>query len=160
MDNKKTIRNLLICLGIPIIFILIIGILFSTQPKKEYPTSDIVYLFKDNKVTEYKLDFGSGKLELTLNEKYEGKTEVETSVASISLFLQSIEDYVEDYNTKNPDKPMKYTWKQASDNSIWLELLPNIILIGVFIGVWIYVMRKFSGSFGEVCQQFGFGNYF
>ena len=157
MDNKKTIRNLLICLGIPIIFILIIGILFSTQPKKEYPTSDIVYLFKDNKVTEYKLDFGSGKLELTLNEKYEGKTEVETSVASISLFLQSIEDYVEDYNTKNPDKPMKYTWKQASDNSIWLELLPNIILIGVFIGVWIYVMRKFSGSFGEVGKQFGFG---
>ncbi len=74
MDNKKTIRNLLICLGIPIIFILIIGILFSTQPKKEYPTSDIVYLFKDNKVTEYKLDFGSGKLELTVNEKYEGKT--------------------------------------------------------------------------------------
>ena len=157
MDNKKTIRNLLICLGIPIIFILIIGILFSTQPKKEYPTSDIVYLFKDNKVTEYKLDFGSGKLELTLNEKYEGKTEVETSVASISLFLQSIEDYVEDYNTKNPDKPMKYTWKQASDNSIWLELLPNIILIGVFIGVWIYVMRKFSGSFGDVGKQFGFG---
>ena len=157
MDNKKTIRNLLICLGIPIILILIIGILFSTQPKKEYPTSDIVYLFKDNKVTEYKLDFGSGKLELTLNEKYEGKTEVETSVASISLFLQSIEDYVEDYNTKNPDKPMKYTWKQASDNSIWLELLPNIILIGVFIGVWIYVMRKFSGSFGDVGKQFGFG---
>ncbi len=64
---------------------------------------------------------------------------------------------MEDYNTKNPDKPMKYTWKQASDNSIWLELLPNIILIGVFIGVWIYVMRKFSGSFGEVGKQFGFG---
>ena len=157
MDNKKTIRNLIICLGIPIVFILIIGILFSTQPKKEYPTSDIVYLFKDNKVTEYKLDFGSGKLELKLNEKYEGKTEVETSVASISLFLQSIDDYVEEYNKKNPDSPMKYTWKQASDNSIWLELLPNIILIGAFIAVWIYVMRKVSGSFGDVGKQFGFG---
>ena len=108
MDNKKTIRNLIICLGIPIVFILIIGILFSTQPKKEYPTSDIVYLFKDNKVTEYKLDFGSGKLELKLNEKYEGKTEIETSVASISLFIDSIDEYVEQYNKKNSDKPMKY----------------------------------------------------
>lgn len=157
MDNKKTIRNLIICLGIPIVFILIIGILFSTQPKKEYPTSDIVYLFKDNKVTEYKLDFGSGKLELKLNEKYEGKTEIETSVASISLFIDSIDEYVEQYNKKNSDKPMKYTWKQASDNSIWLELLPNIILIGAFIGVWIYIMRKFSGSFGDVGKQFGFG---
>ena len=157
MDNKKTIRNLLICLGIPIIFLLIMGIIMSSQPKKEYPTSDIVYLFKDNKVTEYKLDFGSGKLELKLSEKYEDKTEIETNVASISLFLNSIEKYVEDYNEKNPDKPMKYTWKQASDNSIWIEILPNIILIVVLIGVWFYVMRKISGSFGDVGRQFGFG---
>ena len=157
MDNKKTIRNLLICLGIPIIFLLIIGLIVSSQPKKEYPTSDIVYLFKDQKVTEYKLDFGSGKLELKLNEKYEGKTEIETNVASIGLFIDSVDEYIEEYNKKNPDKPMKYTWKQASDNSIWLEFLPNLILIAVLIGVWIYIMRKISGSFGDVGKQFGFG---
>ena len=157
MDNKKTIRNLLIYLGIPIIFLIIVGIIFSNQPKKEYPTSDIIYLFKDQKVTEYKLDFGTGKLELKLNTKYEGKTEVETSVASIALFIDSVDEYIEQYNEKNPDKPMKYTWKQATDNSVWLELLPNMILIGVLVGVWIYVMRKFSGSFSDVGKQFGFG---
>ena len=156
MDNKKTIRNLILYLGIPIIFLIIVGIIFANQPKKEYPTSDIIYLFKDNKVTEYKLDFGTGKLELKLNEKYEGKTEIETSVASIGLFIDSIDEYVKQYNEKN-DTPMKYTWKQAADNSLWLELLPNMILIGVLVGVWIYVMRKFSGSFGEVGKQFGFG---
>ena len=156
MENKKTIRNLILYLGIPIIFLIIVGIIFANQPKKEYPTSDIIYLFKDNKVTEYKLDFGTGKLELKLNTKYEGKTEIETSVASIGLFIDSIDEYVKQYNAKN-DTPMKYTWKQAADNSVWLELLPNMILIGVLVGVWIYVMRKFSGSFGDVGKQFGFG---
>ncbi len=156
MDNKKTIRNLILYLGIPIIFLIIVGIIFANQPKKEYPTSDIIYLFKDNKVTEYKLDFGTGKLELKLNEKYEGKTEIETSVANISLFINSIDEYVKQYNEKN-DTPMKYTWKQAADNSVWLELLPNMILIGVLVGVWIYVVRKFSGSFSDVGKQFGFG---
>ena len=156
MENKKTIRNLILYLGIPIIFLIIVGIVFANQPKKEYPTSDIIYLFKDNKVTEYKLDFGTGKLELKLNTKYEGKTEIETSVASIGLFIDSIDEYVKQYNAKN-DTPMKYTWKQAADNSVWLELLPNMILIGVLVGVWIYVMRKFSGSFGDVGKQFGFG---
>ena len=68
MDNKKIIRNLIIYLGIPIIFLLIVGVIFSSQPKEEYPTSDIVYLFKDNKVNEYTLDFGSGKLTLKLND--------------------------------------------------------------------------------------------
>jgi len=157
LDNKKIIRNLILYLGIPIIFLLIVGVIFSSQPKEEYPTSDIVYLFKDNKVNEYTLDFGSGKLTLKLNEKYKGKTEVETYVASISMFVNSIDEYVEQYNEKNTDKPMKYTWKQAADNSIWIEILPSLVLTIILLAVWIYVWRKISGSFGDAGKQFGFG---
>ena len=62
MDNKKTIRNLLIYLGIPILLIIIVSIFFSMQPKEEKPTSEIIYLFKDMKVKEYTLDFGTGDL--------------------------------------------------------------------------------------------------
>ena len=157
MDNKKVIRNLILYLGIPIIFLLIVGVIFSNQPKEEYPTSDIVYLFKDNKVNEYTLDFGSGKLTLKLNEKYNGKTEIETYVASIGMFVNSIDEYVDSYNEKNTDKPMKYTWKQAADNSIWIELLPSLFLTVIFLAVWIYIWRKISGNFGDAGKQFGFG---
>ena len=149
MDNKKTIRNLLIYLGIPIVLIIAISLMFFMQPKEEYPTSDIVYMFQNQQVDEYNLDFGTGALELKLNTEYKGKKEIKTSVASISLFLNSIEDYVKDYNKEHKETPMKFNWKQSSDNSWWLNFLPNLILIGLLAVVWIYFMRKISGGFGD-----------
>lgn len=157
MENKKTIRNLLIYLGIPSVLIIIISLIFTLQPKEEYPTSDIIYLFQNQKVDEYTLDFGTGELNLKLNEKYKGKTEVKTNVASIGLFIEAVDDYVADYNAKHPEAPMQYNWKQATDNSWWLNLLPNLILIGLLIVVWVVFMRKLSGGLGDAGRQFGFG---
>ncbi len=153
MDNKKTIRNLLIYLGIPILLIIIITLFFTMQPKDEKPTSEIVYLFKENSVKEYSLDFGSGELKI---EKTNGQ-KVETSVASVGLFLETIKPYVEDYNTKNPDNPMVFTWKPATDNSFWLSLLPEVVLIVLFIVIWLYFMKRLSNGIGDAGKSFSFG---
>ena len=152
MDNKKTMQRLLIYLGIPIILIIIMSIAFSVQPKQEYSTSEIIYLFRDQQVKEYTLDFGSGDLTI---KKTNGK-KIETNVASVALFLDSIDDYVDEYN-KNNDKPMKFTWKQATDNSWWLNLLPNLILIVLLGVVWWYFMHKLSGTMGDPGKQMSFG---
>ena len=90
MDNKKTIRNLLIYLGIPIVLIIAISLMFFMQPKEEYPTSDIVYMFQNQQVDEYNLDFGTGALELKLNTEYKGKKEIKTSDSEI-LYLYIID---------------------------------------------------------------------
>ena len=152
MDNKKTVRNLLIYLGIPIVLIIVVSLVLSMQPKQEYSTSEIIYLFQDQKVKEYTLDFGSGDLSIT---KTNGK-KIETNVASVTLFLESVDKYVDEYNEKN-DKPMKFTWKQATDNSWWLSLVPNLILILLLGVVWWYFMRKLSGSMGDAGKSMNFG---
>jgi len=157
LENKKTIRNLLVYLGIPILLIIAIALIFAMQPKEEYPTSDIIYLFKNQQVDEYSLDFGSGELNLKLNTPYKGKSEVKTYVASITLFIDSVENYVDDYNAAHKETPMKYNWKQASDNTWWLSFLPNLILIGLLIGVWVFFMKRFSGGLGDAGKQMGFG---
>ena len=157
MENKKTIRNLLVYLGIPILLIIAIALIFAMQPKEEYPTSDIIYLFKNQQVDEYSLDFGSGELNLKLNTPYKGKSEVKTYVASITLFIDSVESYVDDYNAAHKETPMKYNWKQASDNTWWLSFLPNLILIGLLIGVWVFFMKRFSGGLGDAGKRMGFG---
>lgn len=153
MDNKKTIRNLLIYLGIPILLIIIVSIFFSMQPKEEKPTSEIIYLFKDMKVKEYTLDFGTGDLTI---KKTDNK-KVETSVASISLFLDSIDPYVQQYNEKNKEAPMKFNWKKAADNSFLLSLLPEVVLIILFVVVWIYFMKRLNNGFGDFGKTMGFG---
>ncbi len=152
MDNKKTIRNLIIYLGIPILLIIIVSIFFSMQPKDEKPTSEIIYLFKDNKVKEYNLDFGTGDLTITKTDD----KKIETKVASVSLFLDAIDPYVENYN-KTAEEPMKFNWKQATDNSFWLSLLPEVVLIVLFIVVWLYFMRRLSGGFGDAGKSMSFG---
>ena len=152
MDNKKTIRNLIIYLGIPILLIIIVSIFFSMQPKDEKPTSEIIYLFKDNKVKEYNLDFGTGDLSITKTDD----KKIDTKVASVSLFLEAIDPYVENYN-KTAEEPMKFNWKQATDNSFWLSLLPEVVLIILFVIVWLYFMRRLSGGFGDAGKSMSFG---
>lgn len=153
MDNRKTIRNLLIYLGIPIVLIIIISVFFSMQPTDDKTTSEIIYLFKDNEVQEYTLDFGTGELEIV---KTNGK-KIETTVANVGYFLNAIEPYVDAYNEKNEDKPMTFTWKPPTDNSFWLNILPNIILIVLFIVVWLYFMRRLSNGMGDAGRSFIFG---
>ena len=157
MENKKTVRNLLIYLGIPIVLIIIIAMIFIMQPKEEYPTSDIVGLFKDQQVEEYTLDFGTGELNMKLKTPYKNKTEIKTNVASVGLFIDTVDEYVEAYDKANPETPMKYDWKQATDNSWWLNLLPNVILIILLAVVWIFFMRRLSGGLGDAGKQMGFG---
>ena len=153
MDNKKTIRNLLIYLGIPIILIIIFSVFFSMQRPDDRSTSEIIYLFKDNKVKEYSLDFGTGSLEIV---KTDGK-KIETSVASVALFLDAVDPYVEAYNEENADSPMKFTWKPAADNSFWINILPNIILMVLFIVVWLFLMKRLSNGMGDAGKSFTFG---
>ncbi len=153
MNSKKTIRNLLIYLGIPIVLIIVISLIFTMQPKEEHTTSEIVYMFQDQKVKEYTLDGGTGELNIKLTD---GK-EVKTYVASVTLFLDSIQPSVDEYNEKHPDDRMTYTIKPATDNSWWLNLLPNLILIILLGVVWWYFMRKLSSGMGDAGKQMNFG---
>ncbi len=153
MDNKKTVRNLLIYLGIPILLIIIFSVFFSMQRPDDRSTSEIIYLFKDNKVKEYSLDFGTGSLEIV---KTDGK-KIETTVASVALFLDAVDPYVEAYNEKNTDEPMKFTWKPAADNSFWINILPNIILLVLFVVVWLFFMRRLSNGMGDAGKSMSFG---
>lgn len=155
LDNKKTIRNLLIYLGIPIVLIIIIAVIFSSQRTEQPTTSEIVYYFKDMKVKEYTVDFGTGAIELKLND--DKGTVVKATAASITTFLDQINPYVDQYNEKHPDEPMKYDHIRASENSWLIDLLPNIILFGALVVFWIYFMRKLSNGMGGDGKTMGFG---
>ncbi|MDY2783469.1 MAG: ATP-dependent zinc metalloprotease FtsH, partial [Candidatus Pseudoruminococcus sp.] len=107
------------------------------------------------KVKEYTVNFGTGAIELKLND--EKGTVVKATAASITTFLDQINPYVDQYNEKHPDDPMKYDHIRASENSWLIDLLPNIILLGALVIFWIYFMRKLSNGMGGDGKTMGFG---
>ena len=114
----------------------------SAQPKVEYRT--IVDYFRNQQVTEYELDFGTGELTMKLND--EKKSTVTYTVPNLSLFLQDTHELVEQYNAEHPDAPIKQYYDAAEPIPWWVEMLPllfSVLLMGAF---WYFLMKRSGGG--------------
>ena len=114
----------------------------SAQPKVEYRT--IVDYFRNQQVTEYELDFGTGELTMKLND--EKKSTVTYAVPNLSLFLQDTHELVEQYNSEHPDAPIKQYYDAAEPIPWWVDMLPllfSVLLMGAF---WYFLMKRSGGG--------------
>ena len=156
-DNKNPntgrIRSLLIYLGIPIIVILIMSLLMTQTPKDTHTYSDIVEMFEDQKVTEFKVERNSSLAKLTL--KLDDDTIVTHKLMDFYTFWDDVKDDIEEYNKKHSDAPMKYDLAPSGDNSFLLELIPTLILVVALVAFWFIVMRKMGG--GAMGREMNFG---
>ncbi len=154
MDNKKTWRSLLFYLGIPILIILIIAAVWNTGPKKTYNYSEIVGYFRNQQVTEYSMNLGTGEMKLKLKD---GTSEIDYTAPSVSLMYNDIKDYVDEYNENNPDSPMTYDLIKAADTSWISNMLPTLILLVLMGLFWWFLMRRLSSGMGDGAKQMNFG---
>ena len=134
--------------------------IWELMPKAEGVKYDqVVALFEDNKVKEYKVDFNNNKLSLTLREKDEKlKTDkVNYTLPSITLFLEDVEPFVEKYNEGKPlEDRIRVDHKPADPAPWWLSLLPTLLLIGVFVVFYFAIFRKMQdGGMGGKMSSFG-----
>lgn len=186
MDNKKKVRNLLLYLGIPILIILAVAMLYGSRQTETPKTSELVQYFEKDMVDSYTINYGSGAIEITLKEGesaivskedstaptkvVETTTPAETTpsgsaipgkkakqvvvkgqLADIQRFLDDIKPY-----QASADEAITYDLVRASDNSLLMELIPTILLTVLFIGAWIFIMKKMSaGGLGGKEMNFG-----
>lgn len=149
MDNKKKTRNLLFYIGIPIVVILLVTLLFNTQQQtKPVKTSQLVGYFEKGKVKDYQLNYGTGAIKITLNDKK--KTVVNGSIADPEEFRVDIKPYV------SRNKGMTYDLVRKTDNSFLMNILPTIILFVLIIAFWFFIMRR-MGSAGLGGKEMSFG---
>lgn len=141
--------------------LLLIGsiFMFSSQNKnadvKNY--SDIVNMFRTNQVENYELDLSSGQLTYKLFKDKEG-TVNKYSVPSVSYFLDDISDYVDEYNDNNLNNQITYNYKKGSSNAWWVSLLPTFGFTIIIVLMFMWLMRKMSGSISsETNRTLGFG---
>ena len=179
MDNKKRTRNLLLYLAIPIVLIIVAAIFLSTRQSDSPKTSELVQYFIDDKVESYTINYGSGAIEITLKEGEKPYPKTDSSAANSPLDilansaagttdasgksktvikgqLADIRLFIEEINAKSsPDEPVKYNYIRASDNSFLFELIPTIIMVAIFIGAWIFLMKRMGG--GGIGREMNFG---
>ncbi len=152
-SNQKKIRNLLLYIGIPVVVLFIIIFLFSnrTPQSATYKYSDIIDYFQTQKVTEYRLNLGTGEMAIKLED---GKT-IGYVLPSVDLFYMDVKDDIETYNTTHETK-MVQDIIRPQETSWLISLLPTLILFVGLIIFWMFMMRRLGSSMGGD-KQMNFG---
>ena len=170
MNNKKKARNLLLYLGIPILLIVIAAIFLSSRQSEPPKTSTLVQYFTDNKVDSYSINYGSGVVELKLKKGetaiYEAVDADKKAIANatskkddreiVKGQLADITRFLDDIRETENGKTATYNLIRASDNSLLIDLIPTIIVVIIFIGAWIFFMRRMGGG-GLGGREMSFG---
>lgn len=155
MDNKKTIRNLAVYLGIPILIIIIIATIYSSKPQQSYNYSEIVNHFSAGEVTQFEMNLGTGAMSITLNDSEQ--TVINYTAPNVSLMYNDIKPYVELYNTTNPDAKMVYNLVKPKESTWLTSMLPTIVLFVLMGLFWWFMMNRISTGIGADGKQMGFG---
>lgn len=151
MKNSNNGKSLLIYLLVSVIvlggLVYMLTSMSSNKSDKQY--SEIMQSFDNLEVSEFELDLGSGKLIYKLRDSDE---KMNYTVPNVSLFAQEVlggdeaENYRKKYNEKYPDEPLKYNLIPVSDNSFWLNLIPTLLMLGVMIFFFVYMMKSAGGG--------------
>ena len=149
--NPNKLKGLLLYIGIPVIIILITAWFFSLN-KVEKPTySEMVSYFEDQKVTEFSVNGNSALLKV----KLEDGTTVEHKLMDWETFKEDVWDDIEKYNDTHAEE-MKVDLIASSDSSIWVELIPTIIFVIIFVVFWLFLMKRMGGG-GMGSKELNFG---
>ena len=143
-------KTMILYILIPVILIGSIYFLSTRQNDEDVNYSDIVALFREDKISEFSIDLSSGNLEYYLASD-EKKTPHEYTVANSSLFLSDISDYVTEHN-ENPDNQKNqivYNYIKGSNTSMWSSLLPMLIITVLICGVGWFMIRKMTNAVGS-----------
>ena len=126
--------------------------LSKNADKKDY--SEIMVEFDNYNVSEYEIDLGTG--ELTYKLRGDDK-EHKYEVPNVSLFMEDIKDYREQYNKKYHDEePIKENLIKITDRSWIYSLIPVIVTVLLGCAILYFMMRQSGG--GGKYSSFGKAN--
>ena len=152
MDNKKTLKNIALFIGVPILLFILVAMIYNQRPQVSYNYSDILHYFKNQQVTEYSMDMGSGEMIIKLKDK----TQISYVAPDTLLLYDDIKPYVAQYDRENP-AGMIIKLKHPTEAS-WLTSMIPMLSILVIMGLfWWFMMKRLNTSMGDAGKQMNFG---
>lgn len=153
--KKKQLQSFIFYIGIPaLVIILMVSMVnsFRSASAETKVYSDIVKYFEDGQVKEYKMNLGSGDMEL----KLKNDETVKYKVPSVTWLREDIKEHVANYNKSN-ETPMKQDLIRASENAWWTSILFDaVVTLGILALFW-FLMRKTMSGLGDGGRTMMFG---
>ncbi len=156
MESKKNSWGAaLSLLFIPLLIISGIFWYLSTNTTDRVEYYEIVKYFDEGKVTEYSLNLGSGKLTYVLEGEKEKRI---YTVPNVNLFIKDVHDKVREQNTENAENPVKMDYIEGASTSVWMSVLPTILLMALVIASLVFVTKKMNQTMSnETNRSMNFG---
>ena len=154
MDNKKSVRNMVAGIIVVVALLIFVAVLFMQRPaERTYLYSDIIGYFEDERVSAYSLDFGTGEMQLQVDDI---PGTVTYYAPSPTYMQEKIDPYVEAYN-RDHETPMVQDLQRAQQNTWLLSMLPMVVVVVIMFVAYFYMMRKLNAGMGDAGKQMNFG---
>lgn len=149
-DSKGLLTYFLLAAVIIVILVVSLRGLLSSSETPAY--SEVIGHFDRLEVSEFTLNLGSGSLQYKLRGD---DTVYSYKVPNVSIFYAELfgEDsgfeggsYRAAYNAEHPSEPLVYDEIPASNSSVWLNLIPTLLMIGVMVFLAISMSRSISSA--------------
>lgn len=148
---------------IAIFYIVLIGILivataslWNSVPTESLLYSQVVDLFKNEQVREFKVDEDNTltmNVHIMNNDGTEGETTLTYQLSDIDMFREDLGELIESQHEAGIITA--YDYPPPYEIPWWLSLLPYIVVIVLFVAMWIYVMNQANGGKGSKINSVG-----
>ena len=138
---KKKLITLLPYILIPAMIICGMAYYASSQQQEKTEYYELVSLFDEGKVTEYKLNLSSGALAYYVEGDKNEKT---FSVPSVSLFVEDIHDSVIKHNRENPESKIKADYVAGSTGEWIYNIVPTLLLLVVMGALTFFMFKRMN----------------
>ena len=148
---------------IAIFYIVLIGVLivataslWNSVPTESLLYSDVVDLFKNEQVREFKVDEDNTLtmlVRVTMQDGTEGEATLTYKLSDIDMFREDLGELIESQHASGVITA--YDYPPPYEIPWWVSLLPYVIVIVLFVAMWIYVMNQASGGKGSKINSVG-----
>ena len=124
-----------------------------TQPELEY--SDVLEYFEEGQVSGYTLDPGTGAKEMKVTDEHGKESILRYTVPNVNLFYNNVTDDIEAYNEAHPNDKMEQDVLRPAETSWLVSLIPTLLMIGLLVVFWVFMMKRMGGSGAGNQMNFG-----
>ena len=156
---NNNFKSVIICL---LVFLLLGGAVLyyvnsadAQKKEEELVYSDIVNLFKEDKVSWFEIDLATGAMEYKLFSDPDNIQKY--AVKSVSYFLEDIRPSINEFNEENPDNQIKFNYKASSTRSWLVNLGPVVLSIVSLCLIGFLLVRRMTAMNSETTRSLGFG---